>query len=413
MAENNPLFRKAALDKLASPERLDVLTQVTSSQGWLALWTIAAILCGIIAWSVWGSMPERLDGQGILIRGGGLREIRASGDGILRELKIAVNGTVEADQLIGELVQEEAGGELQAAQLALVQAQQRYAESAGADQAQIAQVQATIATNEGQIAEVQARLDAVEADLQAKEDLLKRGLITSARVEQIRSQQLQLRAQITGLKGTIAGLRGQINALRQKVSGNAQAVEAARQNVTRVTSRIRNTTEVRSTVAGRVVEVKKAIGDRVRNGEVIAIAEPPAESATLEPVVYIDARNGKRIHPGMEVQVSPDTVKREEYGFMRGVVQSVGEFPVTPQAVVAAVANEQLANQLLGDTSKIDLRVRLIPNETTPSGFEWSSAVGPPFGISSGTQVSVSVVVDRKAPITKVLPMLKGALGAS
>jgi HlyD family secretion protein len=413
MAENNPLFRKAALDKLASPERLDVLTQVTSPRGWLALWTIAAILGGIIVWSVWGSMPERLDGQGILIRGGGLREIRASGDGIVRDLQLTVNGTVTADQVIGQLVQEEAGGELQAAQLALAQAQQRYTESLGADQAQIAQLQATIATNEGQIAEVQARLDAVEADLTAKEDLLKRGLITSARVEQIRSQALQLRAQITGLKGTISGLRGSINALRQKVSGNAQAVEVARQNVARVSSRIRNTTEIRSTVAGRVIEVKKSVGDRVRTGEVIAIAEPPSESAQLEPVVYIDARNGKRIQPGMEVQVSPDTVKREEYGFMLGVVERVGEFPVTPQAVVAAVANEQLANQLLGQTSKIDLRVRLLPDPNTPSGFQWSSASGPPFGITSGTQVSVSVVVDRRAPITKVLPMLRGAVGAS
>ena len=36
MAEENPLFRKAALDKAASPERLDVLMQVTPPprDGW-------------------------------------------------------------------------------------------------------------------------------------------------------------------------------------------------------------------------------------------------------------------------------------------------------------------------------------------------------------------------------------------
>ena len=36
----NPLFRKAALEKLASPERLDVLMQVHLAEGWLAcrLW---------------------------------------------------------------------------------------------------------------------------------------------------------------------------------------------------------------------------------------------------------------------------------------------------------------------------------------------------------------------------------------
>ena len=33
MAENNPLFRKAAMDKLSSPERLDVAMEVTSPNG--------------------------------------------------------------------------------------------------------------------------------------------------------------------------------------------------------------------------------------------------------------------------------------------------------------------------------------------------------------------------------------------
>ncbi len=47
---DNPLFRKAALDKLASPERLDVLMQVTSPQGWIALWTIGGILVLAIFW---------------------------------------------------------------------------------------------------------------------------------------------------------------------------------------------------------------------------------------------------------------------------------------------------------------------------------------------------------------------------
>jgi HlyD family secretion protein len=40
----NPLFRKAAIDKLSSPERLDVLMEVTSPAGWVALWTLGGVL---------------------------------------------------------------------------------------------------------------------------------------------------------------------------------------------------------------------------------------------------------------------------------------------------------------------------------------------------------------------------------
>ena len=84
----NPLFRKAALDKLASPERLDVLMQVTSPMGWLALTTVGGILVGVIVWSILGSIPERIDGQGVLLRGGANKEVRSTGSGTLASLDL-------------------------------------------------------------------------------------------------------------------------------------------------------------------------------------------------------------------------------------------------------------------------------------------------------------------------------------
>ena len=50
MSEQNPLFRKAALDKLASPERLDVLMHVTSPKGWAALMMMGVILSSAVVW---------------------------------------------------------------------------------------------------------------------------------------------------------------------------------------------------------------------------------------------------------------------------------------------------------------------------------------------------------------------------
>src|SRR5215831_13767980 len=97
------LFRKSALDKLASPERLDVLMRVTSPQGWAALLTIGLVLVAVVAWSIFGSLPERIDGQGELIRGGGTRQITANGDGVLSKLSLKIDDKVEADQIIGEI----------------------------------------------------------------------------------------------------------------------------------------------------------------------------------------------------------------------------------------------------------------------------------------------------------------------
>src|SRR6266851_4116089 len=99
------LFRQTALDKLASPERLDVLMEVTSPKGWVALTTIGGLLVGLIIWSVFGSIPERVDGQGILIRGGGLRNLTANGSGTLTKLTVQLNDTVKEGQTVGEISQ--------------------------------------------------------------------------------------------------------------------------------------------------------------------------------------------------------------------------------------------------------------------------------------------------------------------
>ena len=102
---DNPLFRKAALDKLASPERLDVLMRVTSPMGWLALGTIGAILLGVIAWSIFSTIPDRIDGKGILLVGGGVLEIKAINPGTITALTLKVNDTVRANQLIGQITE--------------------------------------------------------------------------------------------------------------------------------------------------------------------------------------------------------------------------------------------------------------------------------------------------------------------
>jgi HlyD family secretion protein len=133
----------------------------------------------------------------------------------------------------------------------------------------------------------------------------------------------------------------------------------------------------------------------------------------MEPVVYVNAGTGKQIKPGMEAQVSPSSVKREEFGFMKGAVSYIGEYPVTPQGVQAVVANQALAQELLGNSAKLEMRAALARDGGTASGYAWSSSGGPGFKIASGTRVSISVVTERRAPITYVLPTLRKMLGGA
>ena len=170
-------------------------------------------------------------------------------------------------------------------------------------------------------------------------------------------------------------------------------------------------TDVKSPYAGRVLEVVGGIGSLVPMGNRILTLEPT--DAPLEAVLFIPAGEGKKVRPGMDLRISPSTVKAEEYGFLIGKVKSVGEFPVTPEGLRKILRNDKLAEELAGRFASIEIVASLIPASDTPSGYRWSSSKGPPTPVYSGTQSRGSVVVEKKRPISYVLPVLKKTVGVS
>jgi HlyD family secretion protein len=203
MSDQNPLFRKAALDKLSSPERLDVLMQVTSPKGWLALATMGGLLAGVIVWSIIGSIPTRINGQGMLIRGGALREIKAGGTGVIEELTLTQGGTVAINQLVGRIRRPDVrAGTAETAITA-----SRLAVEARATEAEHRATQgglrAQILNTEEEIGRTQSQLAKAEEEVGLRRDQFERGLSTRIQVAQAEQQVESVRARIASLQGQI------------------------------------------------------------------------------------------------------------------------------------------------------------------------------------------------------------------
>ena len=405
----NALFRKAALDKLASPERLDVLMQVTSPMGWLALLTIAGILIGVIVWSILGEIPERLTGQGVLLRGGANSEIRSSGAGSIVTLEIQPNQVVSAGQVVGTMVAVGGDSEIQVAQTRLSEASSRLAMARMNNSERIAAINNRIAELRSDLLRQQSELESANANVARLEDLFNQKAIPATRVEQAKSAR-------SGIVSAISGIRGQIQAQEDSKRGAdvgalASEVAMAQAQLKAVQQKAGDQKTIVSPVAGRVIQVNKRIGDTLNPNDVVAVLE--STDATVEVVAFVDAAVGKRIMADMPTEVSPTNVKAEEFGFMLATVTNRSEFPADPTYVMNQLRNEAVAKKLIGQSAVTEVRARLKVKETTPSGFEWSTSTGPGFKIGSGTLVSIAVVVDRKAPITMVMPFLRKTFGVA
>ena len=49
-------------------------------------------------------------------------------------------------------------------------------------------------------------------------------------------------------------------------------------------------------------------------------------------------------------------------------------------------------------------------NNSTPSGYDWTSSEGPPVTISAGTLCTGTVTVKRQRPISLVIPTVRKKL---
>ncbi|HYR10947.1 MAG TPA: NHLP bacteriocin system secretion protein [Longimicrobium sp.] len=415
-AEPRQIFRSVALERLSSPEQLDQLMQVTTPRGWLLLVGVGALLVTALVWGVLGNVPERIAGQGILIRSGGVLEVEAPGEGRVTDVAVRVGDVVSEGQVVARIARQDLVLRIQQARAQVGELQRRHQEQVrfGARDVQLQgayldqrreQLRASIEAGESSLRTLNDRIA-------SEERLVQQGLITrqtllattqqrdgvEERVRQSRSELVQLDAE-----------GGQVRNQNQKAVEESQAaLTEAERELARLESELRTTSEVTSPYTGRVLEVMAEQGSIVERGQEILTVDLTGRAVKgLEAILYIPSVHGKKIKPGMEVQIAPSTVKKEEFGYLLGTVTYVSDFPVTPQGMTRVLKNEQLVTTLSGDDAPYEIHVDLLPDPDNVSTYRWTSTEGPPLRIQSGTLATAGIVVERRRPILMVIPQLR------
>ncbi|MEO8189608.1 MAG: NHLP bacteriocin system secretion protein [Acidobacteriota bacterium] len=375
------LFRKSALEKLSSPEQLDVMMRVTSPTGWIALIGTAIILAFVVVWSIVGSIGIRVDGQGMLIRGAAVYDVSSGAAGRIEQVMVSAGDRIKKGQAVAKIAQPELTLKISNTKAGLAQLEEQKAASGQRGSSIVVQYQA------------QARALRDKAGVQQK--LVARGLLTNGTLLRTQEQ--------------LASTEALISQNKDSQSGQVIRVEDLRRQLKELEEQLASSTDVRSPYDGRVLEVTSSAGNMITPGTRLLTLEPL--DAPLETVIYIPAGEGKKVRPGMQVRISPTTVKAEEYGFLVGKVKSVSEFPVTPEGLRKVLRNDKLVETLMGKSAPIEAVAALIPDKSTPSGYRWSSSKGPPTQVNSGTLATASVVVESRSPISYVLPVVKRSFG--
>jgi len=413
---NTKIFRQVALERLSSPERLDQAARVTTPKAWLALLGIFFFLGAVVVWTFQGSLATKATAQGVIIRRGGVINVVASGSGLIAKLDVKIGDTVHANQVIAKIAQPSLMERIKVTEAALADAHRERERSmrVRTDGAHL-QIDALARQRENaqrEIVTLGEQIKIVDQQIQADEQLLSRGLITQRQSLLGKEKKITLEGQVEGLHAQLKQFDAQQFTAENQPKENdidmqARITELER-NLASLEKDLSTTSNVTSPYDGQVLELKVYRGGAVSEGTPIVSIQP--EAGKLEGLVYLSAIEAKNVRPGMEAQISPGTVRREEYGYMIGKVSFVAAYPATPASMMSTLENESLTKSISAAGPVTEVRLELEPSET-PSGFKWSSREGPPLPVSSGTIVSAQIVTLHEKPIALVLPYMKEKMG--
>jgi HlyD family secretion protein len=408
---------KEVRNRIETPDQLDEFLRFKSTKSWLALASMTGIVTLAVIWGIFGEVQTKVEGTAILLSEGGLFQIVAKESGHLQECKVRSGDIIQKKQIVAVVSNPQLEN-----QISIKQAEIDSIRASRFKQSQLilAKTDAQKRVFETQRLQliqrkvfIERRLRALDERVRTYEELLKEGAATrqaylnakleyEKAVEEGATVDTELNEAILKRRELEATVHDQLFQLKFKLS-------LAEGELNALQKKMDLTTSIRSDFHGRVIEVLARQGQRVQEGQPIVTCDRALTELEVE--IFVPAAEGKKILPGMTIQVAPSTVQREEYGFMTGKVSSVDIFPISRDALLSWLKNDKLVDSVMQKGPLLSVLGSLDRDPSTKSGFHWSSLKGADVELTAGTMGTAEVVVSKQPPAALVLPAIKKWLG--
>jgi len=156
---------------------------------------------------------------------------------------------------------------------------------------------------------------------------------------------------------------------------------------------------IRSTQDG-IIQNIISVGQVLGTGDDVAnILVNSQYSNNRQVVAYVPLKVAKRLQIGMEAQICPSYVSREEYGYMKGYISSIGEIPVTDSSLERYYGSIEYVSDILPSESCVEILIAVQVDETSANFFQWSNKKGNDLSVEVGTICNIQTIIQSNPPI--------------
>lgn len=169
--------------------------------------------------------------------------------------------------------------------------------------------------------------------------------------------------------------------------------------------------EVYSDQVGIVADLVVKKDDEFTPGKDVIRVSPIAQASQIV-VCYVPLANAKKLERGMQVNITLDSLDSNSYGNMVARVINIDAY-ATPNAGISSVigSDNNLESTFNKDGAVVAVACELYPSADTVSGYYWSNAKGAGVDVKNGSLVTVKIITDEVAPITKLFSKLRDIWG--
>jgi hypothetical protein len=200
-----------------------------------------------------------------------------------------------------------------------------------------------------------------------------------------------------GLRQVQAPVSGTVDDLSASIGQHVVAGEPIGTVVDTTGKRV----EILAPETGVISEADTVLHAYVNAGARVALVQPVGWPLIVYAYVPTDVAAGLR--PGVTAHVQFGAGIGARFGYARGTVQSVSQFPTTEERLNFILQDSAVVDSVrkLGPTNEI--AIVMDQSAKAPSGLVWGAGEGPPTELPAGLPAKVTFIVGEHHPIDNVL----------
>lgn len=369
------LFNQSSVETYTSPEQLDKSVKIISIRGWIILASAILMITSALLWGFMGNMPEKMDVNGIMVNRDGVYIISSLHSGVVSDISVQKDDYINQGDVIARLKADDVVQSMNQIN-DLVIALQNYG----------------LNSSDDLITSDLLELYSIKESIRELDDTI--ADTTKAQNQQQYLDYIEQRDILVD----------NFNLKKQyKINEYEKQLESIKKN-------IEESKQIISPVSGIVKSVEPSVGSILESGSIFAtvlLGENTITVGDLQAVFYVPLQSGKKIIPGMKVNIYPSTVNPQKHGHMIGVITQVSKYAIDNVDMLKTLGDNSLVNQFMSLGPVLEVKTELYKDPESGNGFQWSSEAGEQVDIVDNTICTAKIIIKDKKPISNIFPFIE------